>query len=363
MSNFGDRSWGSYIRDAADGESGQPAPGKRTLVQARYAVQRKAGAKAAAGEHQAAAPSASADEASADPFDFTFPVQRKATASPEDPAVVQAAAARGTSGGGSTLPYLDSIQRSFGRHDVGEVRAHTGAAAAEANAAMGAEAYATGNDIAFAGAPSLHTAAHEAAHVVQQRAGVHLKGGVGEEGDPYERHADAVADAVVAGRSAEPLLDQFGGGGGARGAVERKVASGVVQRAMLPKLAAEPAYHDGLTLATILATAVTKYPPPSKTKGKWGNGAKARFKEVCGVKDPALFEGLLADPRFLQNGDVRGGEVMAPAPAQLPAGVTYKEYDIRKYAVGVDRGEVRVVVGSDGKRYYSANHYVDFAPF
>src|SRR5262249_8356100 len=34
------------------------------------------------------------------------------------------------------------------------------------------------------------------------------KGGVGAAGDAYERHADAVADRVVAGESAEDLLDQ-----------------------------------------------------------------------------------------------------------------------------------------------------------
>jgi hypothetical protein len=60
-----------------------------------------------------------------------------------------------------------------------------------------------------AGAPDLHTAAHEAAHVVQQQAGVQLKGGVGAVGDSYELHADAVADAVVQGKSAEGLLDQM----------------------------------------------------------------------------------------------------------------------------------------------------------
>jgi len=39
--------------------------------------------------------------------------------------------------------------------------------------------------------------AHELAHVVQQRAGVSLKGGVGESGDRYEQEADAAARAVV----------------------------------------------------------------------------------------------------------------------------------------------------------------------
>jgi LysM repeat protein len=70
--------------------------------------------------------------------------------------------------------------------------------------------------VAFAGAPSLHTAAHEAAHVVQQRGGVQLLGGVGAAGDEHEQHANAVADAVVTGGSAEGLLDAYapGGGGG-----------------------------------------------------------------------------------------------------------------------------------------------------
>lgn len=107
----------------------------------------------------------------------------------------------------STLPHADRIQASFGRHDVSGIQAHVGGAATAASAAMGAEAYATGDHVGFRDSPDLHTAAHEAAHVIQQRAGVSLKGGVGDEGDPYEQHADAVADAVVAGRSAESLLD------------------------------------------------------------------------------------------------------------------------------------------------------------
>ena len=113
-----------------------------------------------------------------------------------------------------SLPYLDSIQHSFGHHDVSSIEAHVGGPAAQASQAMGAEAYATGNRVAFRDAPSLHTAAHEAAHVVQQRAGVQLGDGVGRGGDAYERHADSVADRVASGQSAQDLLDQFGGSGG-----------------------------------------------------------------------------------------------------------------------------------------------------
>jgi hypothetical protein len=84
-------------------------------------------------------------------------------------------------------------------------------------------AFATGNHVVLGGSADLHTVAHEAAHVVQQRGGVHLRGGVGAAGDSYERHADAVADRVVAGQSAEDLLDA-GGASGSDGshAVQRK---------------------------------------------------------------------------------------------------------------------------------------------
>jgi len=117
-----------------------------------------------------------------------------------------ALAAQGVAGSGGPLPHLDIIQGAFGLHNVSDVRAHVGGNAAEAATGMGAEGYATGADVAFRSSPSLHLAAHEAAHVVQQREGVHLSGGVGQENDPYERHADAVADGVVRGESVEALL-------------------------------------------------------------------------------------------------------------------------------------------------------------
>ena len=107
---------------------------------------------------------------------------------------------------GRRLPFLDTIQRSFGRHDVSHVQAHTGKGAARQALAMGAEAFAQGSEVTFLGRPSLHTAAHEAAHVVQQQAGVDVPGGVGREGDAYEQHADAVADRVTRGESSEALL-------------------------------------------------------------------------------------------------------------------------------------------------------------
>jgi hypothetical protein len=155
------------------------------------------------------------------------PVQQLATgaeaAGAGGEAGVHAAAERGVATAASPLPHGDTIQRAFGRHDVSGVQAHAGGEAAASARAMGAEAYATGDHVVLGDRADLHTVAHEAAHVVQQRSGVALKGGVGEAGDPYEQHADKVADLVVGGQSAEGVLDQMAGGGrsGAGGAVQR----------------------------------------------------------------------------------------------------------------------------------------------
>ncbi len=142
---------------------------------------------------------------------------------------VKEAASHGMAGSGGALPYADRIQKSFGGYDISNVQAYSDTHAREGSAMMGASAYATGNSVVLGmGGTDLHTVAHEAAHVVQQRAGVSLSGGVGKAGDPYERHADAVADLVVQGKSAEGLLGEMAGGGSG-------VASGAVQKQEPPK--------------------------------------------------------------------------------------------------------------------------------
>jgi len=193
-------------------------------------------------------------------------------------ASVHEAAAQGIQGGGGAMPYLSQIQRSFGAHDVSGVQAHTGSQAQQANAAMGAEAYATGDHVAFGKSPDLHTAAHEAAHVVQQRGGVSLAGGVGEVGDGYEQHADKVADTVVKGESAEGLLDPMAGGGG---------GGGVQQRAV---------QH------------YKQYPAKGEDDGKGGsnwksNGAALRVAEdgTAAVEQPSMFG---SDKLYVDSGKV-----------------------------------------------------------
>lgn len=78
--------------------SQQPAPGKQTLVEQVFApvVQQRAAAK-----HDRS-----------------------------DETTVHAVASRGVATPASLLPFSDTIQRAFGRHDVSSIQAHTGPAAA-----------------------------------------------------------------------------------------------------------------------------------------------------------------------------------------------------------------------------------------
>ncbi len=158
---------------------------------------------------------------------------------------VQETAAAGVASGNASLPHLDRIQASFGaEHDLSGVRAGVGGDAGQAAADIGAAAYATGDRVAFQQAPELHTAAHEAAHVVQQRSGVSLSNGVGAEGDAYERQADAVADRVVGGASSADLLPGGGGAAPTAAVQMRRVPGNVEPLVNTPPLGDEPANLD-----------------------------------------------------------------------------------------------------------------------
>jgi hypothetical protein len=172
------------------------------------------------------------------------PVQRKEAAAPAlDPFAIHLVAEDGVAGASSPLPYHDELRASFGRHGgaLDGARAQIGGPAADASAAIGAQAYATGDRVAFASAPDRALAGHEAAHVVQQRAGVARKATLSAASDPFEEHADHVGAAFARGESVEPLLDRMPAGA-ASGAVQRKEAPPAQDPAPAAPVADNPTY-------------------------------------------------------------------------------------------------------------------------
>ncbi len=74
-----------------------------------------------------------------------------------------------------------------------------------------------------------------------------------------------------------------------------------------------------------------------------------------------------AQPGYAGNGPFandgrQGGQVL---PRTTPDGtpITYREYDVHPYTRGVNRGQERIVIGSDGSKYYTSNHYQTFISF
>lgn len=134
---------------------------------------------------------------------------------------VQARASEGVAGGGGAVPFQAKMEDSFGTSFAG-VDSHVGGAAAESCEAMGAQAYATGNSVAFKKEPDEALVAHELTHVLQQRAGVQSKGD--GESPALEAEADAVGARVAAGGSVADIAAKYDGGAKAA-AVQRKEAA------------------------------------------------------------------------------------------------------------------------------------------
>jgi len=123
------------------------------------------------------------------------------------------AAVAGLGGGGAPLPagVRDRFEASLGA-DLGAVRVHTDDASANAADAVGARAFARGNDIHFAAGQyqpddpfGVHLLAHEVAHTVQQAGGAatpQYKLAVSSPGDAAEVEADRAADAMAKGEAA-----------------------------------------------------------------------------------------------------------------------------------------------------------------
>lgn len=247
------------IEPAGTGEDrmARLSPGKRTLVEQAYPDGMTTPLPPSEGQAREPPP-----EGNRPPIQALFggareAIQRRAAAGGDgagkDVAAIHASAQRGIATPATQLPHHDVIQRAFGRHDISSIQAHTSPGAAASAREIGAQAYAMGSHVVVGSSPDLFTMAHEAAHVVQQRGGVHCSGGVGEVNDVYERHADEVAALVVQGKSAEAALDRYAGGGdsaapvGHGATVQRKV--GFEAELSVPSFGPAPSSVDSTKLA------------------------------------------------------------------------------------------------------------------
>jgi hypothetical protein len=189
----------------------RPTPGKRTRTARAY------GDVAGAPEAATAGPAA---EAGGDRrLNIDYPMLP-----PEVYAMEQAegAVSQASTSTGQALPeeLADRFSASLGA-DLSRVRIHTGAESASAARAVGARAYAVGQDVHFAAgqydpssAAGQHLLAHEVAHTVQQSGGGEMRQNkleVSAPGDAHEVEADRAAEAMVAGQATTITASTNGG--------------------------------------------------------------------------------------------------------------------------------------------------------
>lgn len=109
----------------------------------------------------------------------------------------------------------------------------------------------------------------------------------------------------------------------------------------------------------------------AKLKKKFSN--KKGTCQACGPPEKAknvlkqIEKNNGAAPKGFKGGknyknDGRGGGEVLPKTDAKGNPVSYKEYDVNPFSKGVNRGAERIVRGSDGKAYYTSDHYGSFTP-
>ena len=237
---------------------------------------------------------------------------------------------RAAAGGGAPLPpdARSKFEGSLGA-DLSGVRLHTGPGATESADALGAKAFAVGQDIHFnagrydpGGAEGERLLAHEVAHTVQQGGGgggAQAKLEVSSPGDGAEVEADRAADAMVAGRPFQV--------GAAPTALARDENKDKKEGEEEPKKKKYPSWKDD-TLSLPLGES---YPnskfdiklgePPSGTLSVAGS-ASHNFIDISHTWNPPLAPGLMADVSASAKGgitasaqgSVSGAWAKAPGP-------------------------------------------------
>jgi guanyl-specific ribonuclease Sa len=87
-------------------------------------------------------------------------------------------------------------------------------------------------------------------------------------------------------------------------------------------------------------------------------GNRRQVLEFIRSRNGAAPPGYRGNKKFENDG--RAGSARLPSSDSSGQPITYRRYDIHPARAGVGRGEERIVVGSDGRAWYTRDHYRSF---
>jgi len=114
----------------------------------------------------------------------------------------------GNTGSNSDFPFHEQIQSSFGVHQISREEVVSGGEASEHAQRLGAKGFVKGGRAFLPKDADLEVAAHEAVHIVQQRALGASEKTIAQDDDLVEQQADSIARKVSRGENVEADLDR-----------------------------------------------------------------------------------------------------------------------------------------------------------
>lgn len=116
-----------------------------------------------------------------------------------------------------------------------------------------------------------------------------------------------------------------------------------------PKTTAKPKVAPNVTAKPVPKTA--SYVPPKATPTPTPKTPK-EYADAIQKSGGKALPGCRGNTTFSNDGRGKG--------QKLPDKTTYKEYDVNKFVKGVNRGAERIVIGADGTRWHTTDHYKTF---
>ena len=105
-------------------------------------------------------------------------------------------------------------------------------------------------------------------------------------------------------------------------------------------------------------TAPAATAPPASTAPTGIPDKAVKVVRYAASNNGARQQGYVGGRRFANDG--RGGGERLPTRDKDGKAIAYKEYDVNPHTPPQNRGAERVVIGDDGKAYYTNDHYRTF---